>query len=266
MRALIDADVLRYEVGSVGQIKEGEDVTILSFDYVARVLDEKVEAILDACTLEGVRPTPVMYLSGKTNFRDDIAVSKKYKGNRKSDKPWHFDNLTVYIKNQYETVISEGCEADDMMAAEQYKTVHSAPCESTVICTRDKDLRMIPGWHYGWECGAQREVHLHYIEPDGYLRKRNDGKVEAGGMRSFYYQLLIGDDTDNIPGCPGVGPAKAYKILSELDPPEMLDAVVMQYLNKDCTEEYLLEQGQLLWMTREFTPDGRPVLWQLPSE
>lgn len=276
--ALIDADVLRYEVGSIGQVTEvdefGEKHTeMLPFDYVARVLDEKIENILDACWSPEYedRPIPVLYLSGSTNYRDQIAVTKPYKGTRVSEKPLHFKNLTAYIKNQYKTVISDGCEADDMMAAEQFKNWLAHDEDLSVICTRDKDLRMIPGWHYGWECGAQREVHMHFIDENGYLLKSQEGKVTFGGMLGFYYQMLIGDSTDNIPGCPGIGPKKAFDILGDLSDevyniqPEGWKRVYDTYKDKGCTDEYILEQGQLLWMTQGFNEDGSPILWQLPD-
>jgi DNA polymerase-1 len=76
---------------------------------------------------------------------------------------------------------------------------------------------------------------------------------------------LTGDTVDNIPGCPGVGPVKAYNILKDLHPAVMFDAVRQEYYDRGMTDEYLLEQGQLLWMTREFV-DNEPVRWELPYE
>ena len=82
-------------------------------------------------------------------------------------------------------------------------------------------------------------------------------------MSFFYLQCLTGDGVDNIPGCPGIGPKKAYAILKDLEPHEMYDAVLNTYIEKGCDETLLLEQGRLLWMTRELTETGEPVLWQL---
>ena len=249
--ALIDADVLRYEVGSTGQNEDG----LMSFEYVSTVLDEKIASICDAAESD----RPVLYLTEGSNFRDSIAVSKPYKGQRKNEKPWHFKNLTVYMKNQYDTVIADGLEADDLMSIRQYAAFKGGTPDDTVICTRDKDLLMIPGWHYQWECGHQREMHKHFVEPEGHLYMEGN-KLKGTGMSWFYAQLLMGDNVDNIPGCPKVGPVKAYKILKDLHVSLMLDAVKQEYEDRGMTEEYLLEQGQLLWMIRELK-DDKPVMW-----
>lgn len=251
MKALIDADVLRYEIGACA---EGDDGP-LPFSVAAEYLDNKIDEIMraaeaDSCTL---------YLTDGGNFRNDIAITKPYKGNRKKDKPYHFANLTAYMNNQYETVSVDGLEADDLMALEQLK--HEG-LQDTVICTRDKDLRMVPGYHYGWECGNQRELFKHFVTYDGKLWLEK-GKIKGNGMAFFYAQCLIGDGVDNIPGCPGIGDKKAWSILEDLEPHEMEAAVLQTYIDKGYDETLLLEQGRLLWMTRELTEEGEPVLWQL---
>jgi len=255
--ALIDGDVLRYEVGSISQNEE----VPMSFDYASQVLDNKIEQIMAAakCT------DATVYLTGANNFRDAIAVTKPYKGNRKGEKPWHFDNLTVYLKNQYDVVVAEGMEADDLMSVRQYQNWVSGELD-TVICTRDKDLRMIPGLHYGWECGQQREYFLREVTEVGGLDfDEMTGKLTGVGMAFFWAQMLIGDTVDNIPGCPGIGPKKAWELLKDIIEPDFYPDVVLDtYRKKKAPDEYILEQGQLLWMTRELTPEGKPVLWQLP--
>lgn len=257
MEALIDGDVLRYEVGSVGQNPD----EILSFDYVARVLDEKIEAIL--YNTEATDCT--VYLTGKGNFREALAVSKPYKGNRPDNKPWHFQNLTAYLHNQYNVIVAEGMEADDLMSIRQYQRYINGK-QDTVICTRDKDLRMIPGWHYGWECGGQREYFKRLVSEEGEMQYDPEKKKVTGtGMMFFYLQLLMGDSTDNIPGCPGIGPKKAFDVLFGTPVEDMFQKVREVYHSKGHSDDYLLEQGRLLWMTRELNDDGTPVLWQFPT-
>ena len=41
--------------------------------------------------------------------------------------------------------------------------------------------------------------------------------------RFFYKQVLIGDSTDNIPGCPGIGPVKAAKIVDKYSTAELVE-------------------------------------------
>lgn len=256
MRPLIDGDILRYEVGAIAQKEDGP----ASFDFVAGCLDGR---ILDICEAVGATEPPILYLTGKTNFRHGIAVTKPYKGNRKNEKPWHFNNITAYMHNQYEVRIQEGLEADDLMSIDQ--------AEDTVICTRDKDLRMVPGWHYGWECGAQREFPLQKLDKMGHLRltayEGKPPKLTGTGLRFFYAQLLMGDSGDNIPGLPRVGPAKTYEVLGKrpLSEQSLWERVKKLYEDKGKDNEYLMEQAHLLWMVRELTEEGHPVLWQPPS-
>jgi len=254
--ALIDADVLRYEIGSMAEGTDGP----LSFDYVETTLNERIEQI----TAAAGATHPVLYLTGANNFRHKIAKTKVYKGNRKSEKPYHFNNITAYMKNAYQHSVSDGVEADDCMAMEQTKAVREGEPERTVICTRDKDLLMVPGYHYGWECGQQRERHRHLVTEEGRMYWDNN-KLRAEGLTLFWVQMLTGDTVDNIPGCPGIGPKKAFDILENLMPDEMYEAVRSTYHSKGLDDEVLLEQGQLLWMVRDLDWSGEYNIWKLPS-
>lgn len=146
----------------------------------------------------------------------------------------------------YDFVLSQdGLEADDALALDQ--------TEDTIICSRDKDLRIVPGWHYSWECGKQREIGPHNTDSIGSLYKDGD-KVIGYGMKFFYYQMLIGDGVDNIPGLHGVGPAKAFKILEPLvTVEEMEKAVKDMYKERGATKEFFIEQARLLWMGGDFS-------------
>jgi 5'-3' exonuclease len=87
-------------------------------------------------------------------------------------------------------------------------------------------------------------------------------------MMFFYSQLLTGDSVDNIPGLKGYGPAKAYEVLKDCKTEkDLFEAVQWEYeacVGKDW-QEYLLEQGQLLWMIRERDEDGELVHWTIPT-
>jgi 5'-3' exonuclease len=97
----------------------------------------------------------------------------------------------------------------------------------------------------------------------------NGKKLSGHGQSFFYAQCLMGDSIDSIPGLGGrTGPVKAFKILqgcTTLD--EMYKAVLEAYrgMYGDDAEDMLLEQGRLLWMTRELDMNGNPILWHLPS-
>jgi hypothetical protein len=273
-----------YEIGFSGEFKDedGENV-ILDFDRVADLLDEKIAYI---CEEVGATEEPVLYLTGdeklakqqkveyKPNFRDEVAVTKVYKGTRKSKKPYHWRNITAYMLANYECHVSYGLEADDSMCIEQCywldRTLNGKEPHDTIICSRDKDLRMCPGWHYSWECGKQSShgpVFVDHNDP-GYLEEKPDGKVIGYGDMFFYYQMLIGDPVDNIPGVPKVGTKKAYPLLKDMKSSrEMYEAVRELYQEKlgDDWKPYMREQANLLWMVRE-QYDGEPVMFSPPKE
>jgi len=168
-------------------------------------------------------------------------------------------------------------EADDAMCIEQTKTLKEFHPEfgitngefnqNTIICTRDKDLRQCPGFHYGWELGHQPEFGPEFVKGFGYIKLSKDCKKLSGvGDKFFYAQLLMGDPTDNIPGIPKCGPKKAFDILVNTQTKEEAhEAVVEAYRGfyGDSWEEEMLEQGQLLWMVRELNEKGEPVMWRL---
>lgn len=276
MTPLIDADLLTYEVAFSGQMKDDDGEVILSpFESVKDILDDKVKQI---CAAVWATEEPILYLTGKGNFREKIAVSKPYKGNRKSEKPFHYKNLRAYIQHAYNTVLVDGMEADDAMVIEQVSRLDKL---DTVICSRDKDLRIAPGMHYGWEVSGQDAFPLTRISELGFLnpvvktKTNKDGEeveyisnVKGGGLKFFYAQMIMGDSTDNIPGLPRSGPILAYKTVDPCESEqELFETVSQLYRDKMGAnwEEYMLEQGRLLWMCQRLSEDGSPVMWELPN-
>jgi hypothetical protein len=270
--ALIDADVLRYEVGSVGEKfnKETGGLEIRSFDFVKEVFDDRIKTITEGANassatlfLTGDRTTHrmasrsgVLEEEFRPNFREGIAKGKVYKGTRKQDKPFHWINLTAYILSQPDVVVANACEADDIISIE-----HRQNPNETIICTRDKDLRMVPGWHYGWECGKQPEfgpVEYDALGTIELIRSKSGNKIKGGGFKFFGAQLLTGDVVDNIGGLRGVGPVGAAELLSDCTSErEVFDAVKRHYeeVAGDNWKELLTEQCSLLWIIRERNPD-----------
>lgn len=259
MRALIDADILRYEIGYAAETGWQTEGEVPPWAYVDNLLNRRIENILletqsDDCTL---------FLSGKTNFRNDIAITKVYKGTRKQDKPIHFDNLSACIKAMPNTIVSDGVEADDLMAIEQTSTL------DTIICSRDKDLRQVPGWHYSWEIGNQPLWGPILVDKFGWLtldREKKPAKLKGAGFKFFCSQLITGDTVDNIPGLRGGGNVLAFQTLdSTKTEEEAMEEVIKQYRDRmgDDYKTYLLEQGRLLWMVRKWNEDGSPKMWNI---
>ena len=83
---------------------------------------------------------------------------------------------------------------------------------------------------------------------------------ETEGWFNFFAQVLTGDASDNIPGLPRVGPARAYSILSTTaTPKEMYDVVKQAYedyqvadrFSEVCSLLYLLRDHDDSWSKQE---------------
>jgi 5'-3' exonuclease len=255
---LIDGDILAYELGFSCQFTNEEGEITPSSN---RTLKEKTKKLIKRIEERAGGSSSVIFFTGETNFRDDIVDD--YKGTRNGDKPFHYYNIKFYINHLWECYQQEGLEADDLMSI--YQCSH----ENTIICSRDKDLRMVPGWHYGWETGLQKEYGPTEIDSFGYLESKINAKgyinkVVGGGMLFFYAQCIMGDKVDNIEGAKGFGASKAYKILEGCKTEEEALEKVKDVYKKAYGEDWrrkLLQQGQLLWMIRELDDDNEPVMW-----
>lgn len=256
MTPILDGDILVYECAFGGEM----DDNCVNFDLVAQIVDNKINNI---CAIVEATSPPVIYLTGKGNFRFDIAKTQPYKV-RTGAKPFHYKNVIAYLRGQYGAIVVNGMEADDAMAIHQ--TSSQSP---TIICTRDKDLRQVPGMHYGWGVGNQPSFGPEEVVNPGYL-KLEDGKLKGVGDMFFYAQCLMGDATDSIPGVGNkTGPVKAYKVLEGATTSlEAFDRVrdMYQEVHGENGDERLLEQGRLLHMVRELDTEGKPVMWEFPNE
>jgi hypothetical protein len=282
LQPLIDADILTYEVASVAQyLGEDGEIHLRPWDWVEETLDWRIKAICDSVQ---ATQEPILYLtvdeklhkmntrsgtfSGdfQPNFRIERAKLRTYKGTRKSDKPLYYNSIRAYLFVTYNTVISCGCEADDEMAMEQ-----SSRPDSTIICTRDKDLRQVPGHHYGWETGLQAEFGPKFYDEFGTLaldRTLSSPKLVGGGFLFFGSQLLTGDTVDNIAGLKGYGPIKTFDLIGATNSiPEVLAVVRAEYekVYPSDWRENLREQCDLLWLVRKRDSDGRLVMFN-PKE
>ena len=236
MRALIDSDIFTYSIGSA-KTDEGHP---LEWQFCAARLNMQLKAIRDA--VEATSHS--VYLTGKSNFRLSTATIKPYKGTRPAEKPHHYQRVRDYLVDFHKAEVVEGMEADDKLAIEQIR--NREICEQqalgghsyteTIICSIDKDLLMVPGWHYNWVKDKKT-----YVTP-------------LDGSRAFYSQLLTGDGVDNIPGLFGVGSSSAaVKFVQQCDSDDLMyRRVRKEYSDRfgSYWQQFLEENACLLWMKR----------------
>ena len=226
--ALLDSDIICYRVGFASEDVEEK----FALSRVSELVHEVVFVQLECKDYKA-------YITGKGNFRNEIAVTEPYKGNRKDmKKPIHYDAIRKHLVEKLGAVLIEGMEADDAIAIEATNMGSQA-----IIVSIDKDLDQVAGLHYNFV-----KQELYEITPEE-------------GMLNFYKQILTGDRVDNIIGIKGVGPVKAAKLLKDCKTEkEMFDVCVKAY-NDDGQDGVAraTENGNLLWLLRD--KDKR---WEAP--
>lgn len=246
--ALIDGDILVYRIGFACE-NEDEVTTLKTISKSISNIINIVEAI-----------DSNIYLTGSNNFRDKLATIRPYKGNRAGlRKPRHYNFIRDCLIQHYNSIVTDGIEADDAIGIAAYRDwkIQRGTDTNTVICTMDKDLNMIPGWHYKPFQAAQNALgdEIRGIDIVGYWVD------EKSALKSFYTQLLTGDKVDNIQGVPGIGPGKAAKILSGVNDEESMfwecfKTYESYYLGGAL--EALVENARLLWILRHENEVWKP--------
>lgn len=213
--ALIDADSLCYAIGFSSNDTE-EAIA------VARMEETMTELCmgLDCDDYKG-------FLTGKSNFRESLAVTVPYKGQRTAEKPIHLQALRDHLVKSWGFEVVEGIEADDAVGIAAY----AVPEDETIMVHIDKDLNQLRGWHYNY-----RKNESYHV-------------TEFEGLVSFYTQILTGDRIDNVIGLKGIGPVKAKRILEECtNENELYQAVLKAY---EGDQQRVQENGSLLWLQRK---------------
>jgi DNA polymerase-1 len=218
MLALIDADIVAYRCAAVTK-EEPENVAIFQTEEMIKRIIHETEA-----------DEFVSFLTGPDNFR--YKINPEYKANRKDvEKPKHLQICREFILKYYNGVLCTGHEADDAMGIEQDKVGDGDGNYSTVICSIDKDMLMIPGLHYNFVKNEYTEI----------------SKLE--GIKQLYRQMIIGDPTDNIFGVKGIGKVGAAKIIDHLcNEGDMYDTVMDLY---DGDIDRFVMNANCLWIQRK---------------
>jgi len=267
IRLLIDADIIARRAACAADSKSGGDQGLERACYNARSM--MLTVFMDNETTDHVG-----YLGtrgDRTQHR--YKIYPEYKANRKNiEYPKYLDQVREYLIQEFNIEVVEGIEADDALSIEQHKNMMVVTDEPqdriagsrTIICTIDKDLLIVPGWHY----------HL--------TKKTKHFQSELEGLKCFYKQIIEGDQADGIPRvAPKVHVTgklciKEHKrdwlvdIDNATDEKEMLDIVRQCYYNilyKDNLYNQEDIDKEILWRGQLLMPlNKRGELWHLPQD
>lgn len=246
-----------------GMYAADAEVKDLGFDLAAKSIDK---AIFFARKKLGARNMKFFITDeGRSNFRFELARLLPYKAHR-GEKPQYYQHAREYLVDHWNAEVVVGQEADDAVAQAQWfhyrKLMGNLYDDTDVTCIAhiDKDINMVPGYHYYFDTNK-----LVWIS-------------ELDGLRFFYTQLITGDkQVDNIPGLYQICKKKAlakYKDpiqemtteaemyrhvfnLYEMNKPDSISKLVdevtgeVEVVPYPGTEAILTEIGNLLWMRRE---------------
>jgi hypothetical protein len=205
-------------------------------DHCLQIVKESIRGIESAVREKfNADPEVRIFLSGKKNFREVLATSRVYKGNREdSQKPTYYKDIGNYLQQQWSAETSDGWEADDEISIQAYDAKEKGT--PYLVVSNDKDLDQISGQHYDW------------ITKEFYDVSPKQARIR------LYEQLLSGDSTDNIPGLPGIGKGKAAKALEECkSPSECLEKCIKMYEEYKLIDwqEYLVEMANLVYILKQ---------------
>lgn len=254
--ALIDGDVLVYRAAFAVEkhVDWGDGQHTLHADEAEakQAVDGMIEQIFsDVNTTEYHM---ALTCHDTVNFRK--AFFPQYKENRKDvRKPLCWKALRDYLTEKYKAQTRPNLEGDDILGIWATKLWPGNP--DRIIVSVDKDFKSVPCILF----------NLNSRETSVYDEKQADF--------NFFVQTLVGDRTDNYPGCPGIGPKKAESLLSNaLDQAKagrelstMWNAVLLAYKHKGLKPEYVLTQARCARILRacdyDFT-NKAPILWEAP--
>ena len=192
MRLLIDSDMLVFR--SAAACEEwspfNKEVLIKADpEETWRCIELRVEQCVSVVYDEfGESPEVILCFSPSKNYRYEVYPD--YKSNRKGkSKPILYVDMKEKCERLYHCEQWDNIEADDVLGILQG--------DDSVICTGDKDLKQIAGYH------------LNLIDPDSGIYTI----TEAEGDALFYKQCIAGDPTDGYHGVPSLGMKKATALL-----------------------------------------------------
>jgi len=217
---LYRSDLTSYiQENNVSSYEVRSTLLVEPIDHALHNLKTIISSIKDKTKASNIK----IFLSGKENYRNSIATFKKYKGNRDGSRiPTHKEAITDYLLRIHKAIVVDKEEADDALGIEQC----SSPFGSTIICSSDKDLLQIPGHHF-------RLTDSSVVIQDS-----------SGADKHFYCQVMAGDSTDNIVGCPSVGPAGARKFYDPDNPWQSVLSCYRTVLSKKYLDDLVYDESR----------------------
>ena len=225
MIALIDGDIIAYRCAASCEPTKNKPQLESRDDAINRL-----ERLMQDVVHDTLASSYRCFLGGSNNFRKSIAPT--YKANRTTVIPTWLTDCKQYLVEHWNAELADNCEADDLLGITQTELAS----DESIICSIDKDLLQVPGWHYNFVKLEQQKVTEHQ------------------GWVNFFTQMILGDKSDNVMGYDGkarpVPPQFLIPKLTDLkhlEPEDMFVHVWDMYTDK----EQFKTNYKLLWIWRQ---------------
>lgn len=231
---LIDGDTLIFEAASANeydtQWSEWLWTCHADLNQAIAQLDRSIKEIQENLQTDET----IIALSDEARWRP--AIMPCYKNHRrKTRKPVVYTPLREYCHEVYDVFQRPTLEGDDVLGILATMNTANMKKVERIIVSIDKDLKTIPGklvnYKHARESGDWSPIEITVEQAD----------------RFHLFQTLTGDTSDGYPGCPGIGPVKAEKLL---DASCTWDAVVGAYQKAGLNESVALENAQVARICR----------------
>lgn len=220
------------------EIFETEDVQKPEkLSFAINTLKRRLDNIYKKCK---VNPEKVeLYIDGEGNFRDELPLAEKYKGNRENTiRPVLLKELKQYAIDYLGAVEIHGKETDDMLTirvSEGFKEN-----KKIVGVTQDKDAPQCEGYWFNYEKDAEPRLVKGFGElyQDTTLATPT---VKGSGWKFLYYQMIHQDTADNYSSRDVFPKVIIDGEVSNRKKPRWGDKTAMTALNKCTNHKQCLE-------------------------
>jgi len=236
---LIDGDIVAYKVAAAVEVPIywGDDLWTLHADasMAKKAVDAHIAGLMETLEADAV---VLCFTSPGPTFRK--VIYPEYKAKRATRRrPTILPVLCEHLQEYYMSFTFPRLEADDVLGI--LMTSDSILSGDKIIVSIDKDMLTVPGKIYRPDCPEQGVIEV---------------SPSAADLQHMY-QTLVGDVTDGYPGCPGVGPVAARRLLADAFAcpdsytyAEMWPLVVRAYESKGLREEDALLNARMARILR----------------
>jgi DNA polymerase I len=167
--------------------------------------------------IKSTSDTPVTRIQlcsdSKESFRRDLDATYKSHRRQKADDYWtNFDRLMTELSTRcIEPMERTGFEADDLIAALCWEAHHEG--EKVVICSGDRDLHALLTEGEVTQATKWERINSTTVKPTWVTAAIVFDRYGVHPHQWIDYRCMVGDKSDGLTGCPGIGDETAKIVL-----------------------------------------------------